>query len=123
HGPTQAFTQFEVGSPPSNHDPHAGYGRSLPKSCFYPPHLSHNSLTRFGQLPVQQFNHGRTFEPHASDVPQFKQQYHPFGFGTGSYTAGNIPFNNGSSWGRRGNYSVPSVPSSSCDREDYTGIA
>lgn len=123
HGPTQAFTQFEVGSPPSNHDPHAGYGRSLPKSCFYPPHLSHNSLTRFGQLPVQQFNHGRTFEPHASDVPHPKQQYHPFGFGTGSYTPGNVPFHNGSSWGRRGNYSVPSVPSSSCDREDYTGIA
>ncbi|GAB2286494.1 hypothetical protein Dimus_020893 [Dionaea muscipula] len=123
-GNIQPYSQLEVGSPPLVHDLHAGYGRSLPKPSLFVPHLSQNSPSRFGQQTVQQFNHWGSYAMHARDVPHPKLQPHPVAFSSGGpHSPGNSSCNDIAPWGHRANYSITSMPSSTCERKDYTRIS
>ncbi|KAJ6884266.1 hypothetical protein NC652_031307 [Populus alba x Populus x berolinensis] len=59
NGPFHAFSHVDAGSPPSAHDLHAGYGRSMSKPSYFTPHISQNSPSRLGQQPLQRSSHGR----------------------------------------------------------------
>ncbi|CAK7333773.1 unnamed protein product [Dovyalis caffra] len=59
NGPIHSFSHDDVGSPPSAHDLHVGYGRSMSKPSYFTPHVSQNSPSRLGQQPLQRFSHGR----------------------------------------------------------------
>ncbi|KAF2288078.1 hypothetical protein GH714_004285 [Hevea brasiliensis] len=123
NGPIQAFTHMEVGSPPSAHDMHAGYGRSVSKHSHFMPHTSQNSPSRLGQQSLPRFNHGRP-AVRGGEWNQIKVQPPQSSFNSGGpLSPGNSSLNNGMPWGRRANYPVTSTPSSSRGRKDHGRIA
>nr|XP_023877003.1 dual specificity protein kinase YAK1 homolog isoform X2 [Quercus suber] len=101
NGPVQAFPHLEVGSPPSAHDPHSGYGRSMSKTSHFMPHISQNSPSRLGQQqPGQRFNYGRSTKVRIGEWNHMKVQPPPASFNSGGpRSPGNSSFNNGMSWG------------------------
>ncbi|KAK9272613.1 hypothetical protein L1049_002988 [Liquidambar formosana] len=123
NGPAKAFSHVEVGSPPSAHDPHAGYPRFMSKPSYFMPHFSQNSPSRLGQQPVQRFNHGSSTAIRGSEWNNIKVQP-PSSFNSaGPHSPGSSSFGNGSSWGRRANHPVTHIPPTSRGRKDYGRIA
>ncbi|KAJ4953097.1 hypothetical protein NE237_029929 [Protea cynaroides] len=95
----QGYSHVEVGSPPS-HDMYVGYGRKPPHLM---PHLSSNSLSRFGQLPAQRLNQS-TFV-RVGDWNHQKVQPPPPNYSTGGPSPpSNSSFANGMNWGRGAMY-------------------
>lgn len=124
NGPVQAFPQMEVGSPPSTHDPHSGYGRSMSKPSHFMPHISQNSPSRLGQQPVQRFSYVRPTNVRVGEWNHMKVQPPPASFNSGGpRSPGNSSLSNGMSWGRRANHPVPSIPPTSRGRKDFGRIA
>lgn len=125
NGPVQAFPHLEVGSPPSAHDPHSGYGRSMSKTSHFIPHISQNSPSRLGQQqPGQRFNYGRSTNVRIGEWNHMKVQPPPASFNSGGpRSPGNSSFNNGMSWGRRANHPVTSIPTTSRGRKDLGRIS
>ncbi|KAL1201056.1 putative dual specificity protein kinase YAK1 [Cardamine amara subsp. amara] len=122
--PNQAFSQVEIGSPPSN-DPHARFGQHMPGSQFT-PHVSQNSPSRLGQQPPQRFNHGRPNAGRAMDRNHINAQLPPSNTNSGGQQRSprsSSSYTNGVPWGRRTNNHVPNVPSTSHGRMDYGSIA
>ncbi|XP_043816000.1 dual specificity protein kinase YAK1 homolog isoform X2 [Manihot esculenta] len=117
NGPIQAFTHTEVGSPPSAHDMHAGYGRSMSKPSHFMPHVSQNSPSRLGQQSLPCFNHGRSAF-RGSEWNHIKVQPPESSFSGGPLSPGNSSLNNG----RRTNYPFTSMPPASRGRKDYRRI-
>ncbi|XP_038699889.1 dual specificity protein kinase YAK1 homolog isoform X2 [Tripterygium wilfordii] len=72
NGPIQTFSHVEVGNPPSGHDQHAGYGRSMYKNSHFIPHVSQNSPSRFGQQPVQRLNQGNHSSVRGTELNHMK---------------------------------------------------
>ena len=100
NGPVQAFPQMEVGSPPSAHDPHSGYGRSMSKPSHFMPHISQNSPSRLGQQPVQRFSYVRPTNVRVGEWNHMKIQPPPASFNSGGpRSPGNSSLSNGMSWG------------------------
>ncbi|KAL0003442.1 hypothetical protein SO802_017223 [Lithocarpus litseifolius] len=99
NGPVQAFPHLEVGSPPSAHDPHSGFGRSMSKTSHFVPHISQNSPSRLGQQqPGQRFNYGRSTNVRIGESNHMKVQPPPASFNSGGpRSPGNSSFNNGMS--------------------------
>lgn len=99
NGPIQAFSHVEVGSPPSAHELHAGYGRSMSKPSHFIPHISQNSPSRLGQQSFQRFNHGRPVV-RGTEWNHVKVQPPPPNFNSGGpHSLGNSSFNNSMTWG------------------------
>lgn len=99
NGPIQAFTNVEVGSPPSAHDMHAGYGRSASKHSHFMPHISQNSPSRLGQQSLPRFNHVRP-AVRGSEWNHIKIQPPQSSFNSGApLSPGNSSLNNGMPWG------------------------
>ncbi|GMH10726.1 hypothetical protein Nepgr_012567 [Nepenthes gracilis] len=122
NGPIQTVSQAEAGSPPSVYDLNVGYGRSMSKASPYLP--QHNSPSRLGQQPIQQFNHGRSLAIHVNEGPHIKLQPNPFSFNSGGpRSPGSSSFNNGTPWGRRANYPITSMPPSSYGKKDHGRIS
>ncbi|XP_058000340.1 dual specificity protein kinase YAK1 homolog isoform X3 [Hevea brasiliensis] len=123
NGPIQAFTHTEVGSPPSAHDMHAGYGRPMSKPSHFMPHISQNSPSRLGQQSLPRFSHGRS-AVRGSEWNHIKVQPPEPNFNSGGpLSPGNGSLNNGMPWGRRANYPFTSIPPASRGRKDYGRIA
>ncbi|XP_041009722.1 dual specificity protein kinase YAK1 homolog [Juglans microcarpa x Juglans regia] len=125
NGPVQAFSQMEVGSPPSGHDPHpGGYVRPMSKPSHIASHISQNSPSRLGQQTVQRFNNGR---PPNSRTDEWNHMnvHPPFSSFTsgGPRSPGNSSLSNGMSWGRRSNHPVTNMPPTSRGRKDYGRIS
>lgn len=98
-GPIQSFSHVEAGSPPSAHDPQAGYSRFMSKPSHLMPHIAQNSPSRLGQPPVQRYNYMRPSSLQGSEWNQFKVQP-PSSFNSGSpRSPGSSSFNNGMPWG------------------------
>ncbi|XP_015577762.2 dual specificity protein kinase YAK1 homolog isoform X1 [Ricinus communis] len=122
NGPVQ-FAHPEAGSPPSAHDLHAGYGRSMSKPSHFMPHISQNSPSRLGQQSLPRCNHGRP-AVRGSEWNHIKVQPPQPNFSSGGpHSPGNSSINNGMPWGRRANYPVTSIPPASRGRKDYGRIA
>ncbi|KAG8649925.1 dual specificity protein kinase YAK1 homolog [Manihot esculenta] len=123
NGPIQAFTNVEVGSPPSAHDMHAGYGRSASKHSHFMPHISQNSPSRLGQQSLPRFNHVRP-AVRGSEWNHIKIQPPQSSFNSGApLSPGNSSLNNGMPWGRRANHPVTSTLPGSRGRKDYGRLA
>ncbi|XP_057969956.1 dual specificity protein kinase YAK1 homolog isoform X2 [Malania oleifera] len=124
NGPVQAFSHVEVSSPPSAHDPHVGYVRSMSKSSNFMPHISQNSLSRLGQQPVPRFNPGRSMAVRGSEWNHIKVQPPPTSFNSGGpHSPGTSSVSNGMAWGRRTNHPIFNIPPASHGRKDYGRIA
>ncbi|TXG48787.1 hypothetical protein EZV62_024662 [Acer yangbiense] len=122
NGPIQAFSHVEVGSPPSAHDPQAGFTRFMSKPSHLMPHNSQNSPSRLGQPPAQRFNYMRPTAPQGSEWNQNKFQP-PSSFNSGGpRSPGSSSFNNGMPWGRRANNPISNIPPASRGRKDYGRI-
>lgn len=87
-----------MGSPPSAHDMHAGYGRSMSKPSHFMPHVSQNSPSRLGQQSLPCFNHGRSAF-RGSEWNHIKVQPPESSFSGGPLSPGNSSLNNGVPWG------------------------
>ncbi|KAL5767606.1 hypothetical protein ACOSP7_014202 [Xanthoceras sorbifolium] len=119
NGPIQ---HVEVGSPPSAHDPQAGFTRFMSKPSHLMPHNSQNSPSRLGQPPVQRFNYMRSTAPQGSDWNHNKFQP-PSSFNSGGpRSPGSSSLNNGMPWGRRANHPISNIPPASRGRKDYGRI-
>lgn len=57
----------EVAVPNLGHDPRANYNHSMTQTPYFMPHFTQNSPSRFGQLPVPRFNHGKATAVPGSD--------------------------------------------------------
>ncbi|KAK2658548.1 hypothetical protein Ddye_005081 [Dipteronia dyeriana] len=122
NGPIQVFSHVEVGSPPSAHDPQAGFTRFMSKPSHLMPHNSQNSPSRLGQPPAQRFNYTRPTAPQGSEWNQNKFQP-PSSFNSGGpRSPGSSSFNNGVPWGRRANNPISNIPPASRGRKDYGRI-
>ncbi|GAV73920.1 Pkinase domain-containing protein [Cephalotus follicularis] len=122
NGPIQAYSQLEVGSPPS-HDSHVGLSRSMSKASHFMTH-SQNSPSRLGQQPVHQFNHVRPSAVWVSDWNHIKVQPPQSGFNSeGPHSPRSSSFSTGIPWGRRTNHSVTNIPPASRGRKDYGRIS
>ncbi|KAJ6858509.1 dual specificity protein kinase YAK1 [Populus alba x Populus x berolinensis] len=116
-GPIHAFSHVDVGSPPSAHDFHAGYGRSISKPSYFTPHVSPNSPSRLGQ----RFSHGR-LAVRGSEWNPIKVQPPSSSFSSGGQRSpGSSSLSNSMPWGRRANFN--SIPSPSRGRKDLGRIA
>lgn len=95
----QAFSQVEIGSPPSN-DPHARFGQHMPGSQFT-PHVSQNSPSRLGQQPPQRFNHGRPNAGRGVDRNHINAQLPPSNTNSGGQQRSprSSSYTNGVPWG------------------------
>ncbi|KAL6972265.1 dual specificity protein kinase yak1 [Sarracenia purpurea var. burkii] len=124
YGPIQAFSHREVGSPSSGHDMPGAYARPMTKPLHFVTHFPQSSPSRFGQQPVQQFNHGRSMAVRGSEWNHIKVQPSPSSFNSGDpHSPGNSLFSNGTPWGPRGNHPVANVPPTPHGRRDYGRIA
>ncbi|CAN1246429.1 Dual specificity protein kinase YAK1 homolog [Linum grandiflorum] len=123
NGYMQSFLHANVGSPPSAHELHPGYGRAMSNAPIFTPHLSQNSPSRLGQQAVPRNSHGRP--PYSGDWNQIKVQPPPqssFNSG-GPLSPGSIPYSNSLPWGRRSNYPGTSIPPpTSRGRKDHGRI-
>uniref|UniRef100_A0A2P2JKC4 Uncharacterized protein LOC8284284 isoform X2 n=2 Tax=Rhizophora mucronata TaxID=61149 RepID=A0A2P2JKC4_RHIMU len=124
NGPIQALPHVEVGSPPSAHDLHAGYGRSMSKSSHLMSHISQNSPSRLGQQPLHRFSYARP-SGRGNEWNHIKVQPPSSSYNSGDpRSPRNSSFNNGIPWGRRANYPVAGIPPASPrGRKDYGRIA
>ncbi|KAL9379487.1 hypothetical protein Peur_027969 [Populus x canadensis] len=121
NGPFHAFSHVDAGSPPSAHDLHAGYGRSMSKPSYFTPHISQNSPSRLGQQPPQRFSHGRP-TVRGSEWNHIKVQPPSSSFNSGGQRSpGSSSLNNSMPWGRRANFN--SIPPPSRGRKDFERIA
>jgi len=99
NGPFHAFSHVDAGSPPSAHDLHAGYGRSMSKPSYFTPHISQNSPSRLGQQPPQRFSHGRP-TVRGSEWNHIKVQPPSSSFNSGGQRSpGSSSLNNSMPWG------------------------
>ncbi|KAJ6422530.1 hypothetical protein OIU84_027488 [Salix udensis] len=115
-----AFSHVNVGSPPSSHDFHAGYGRSMSKPSNFTPHVSQNSPSRLGQQPHQRFSHGRPVV-RGSEWNPIKVPPPSSSFSSGGQRSpGSSSLNNSMPWGRRAN--LNSIPPPSRVRKDLGRI-
>uniref|UniRef100_A0A6N2LYE9 Protein kinase domain-containing protein n=1 Tax=Salix viminalis TaxID=40686 RepID=A0A6N2LYE9_SALVM len=115
-----AFSHVNVGSPPSSHDFHAGYGRSMSKPSNFTPHVSQNSPSRLGQQPHQRFSHGRPVV-RGSEWNPIKVPPPSSSFSSGGQRSpGSSSLNNSMPWGRRAN--LNSIPPPSRGRKDLGRI-
>jgi hypothetical protein len=95
NGPLHAFSHVDVGSPPSAHDFHAGYGRSISKPSYFTPHVSQNSPSRLGQ----RFSHGR-LAVRGSEWNPIKVQPPSSSFSSGGQRSpGSSSLSNSMPWG------------------------
>uniref|UniRef100_A0A6N2LCF6 Protein kinase domain-containing protein n=1 Tax=Salix viminalis TaxID=40686 RepID=A0A6N2LCF6_SALVM len=122
NGPFHAFSHVDVGSPPSAHELHVGYGRSMSKPSYFTPHISQNSPSRLGQQPLQRFSHGRP-TARGSEWNHIKVQPPSSSLNSGGQRSpGSSSLNNSMPWGRRANFnSIPPPPSRG--RKDLERIA
>ncbi|KAJ6756906.1 hypothetical protein OIU74_026206 [Salix koriyanagi] len=122
NGPFHAFSHVDVGSPPSAHELHVGYGRSMSKPSYFTPHISQNSPSRLGQQPLQRFSHGRP-TARGSEWNHTKVQPPSSSLNSGGQRSpGSSSLNNSMPWGRRANFnSIPPPPSRG--RKDLERIA
>ncbi|KAF9670376.1 hypothetical protein SADUNF_Sadunf13G0061900 [Salix dunnii] len=122
NGPFHAFSHIDVGSPPSAHELHGGYGRSMSKPSYFMPQNPQNSPSRLGQQPLQRFSHGRP-TVRGSEWNHIKVQPPSSSFNSGGQRSpGSSSLNNSMPWGRRANFnSIPPPPSRG--RKDLERIA
>nr|XP_016484111.1 PREDICTED: dual specificity tyrosine-phosphorylation-regulated kinase 1B-like [Nicotiana tabacum] len=116
-GQTQAFLPGEVGSPPSGHEPHAGYMHTMANPSYLMPHFAQSSPSRLGQQPLYRFNQGRP-AVHYNESHAKAQSSHS----TYNTDAPNSAPRNGASWGRRGSNPIPNIPPTSRTRKDYKRV-
>ena len=94
-GPIHAFSHVDVGSPPSAHDFHSGYGRSISKPSYFTPHVSQNSPSRLGQ----RFSPGR-LAVRGSEWNPIKVQPPSSSFSSGGQRSpGSSSLSNSMPWG------------------------
>lgn len=104
NGPIQAYSNVEMGSPPT-HDLQAGYMRSMSKPFHLMPRILQNSPSRFGLQPVQRFSHGRPTR--VGEWNQSKVQPPPSSFSSGDpRSPRSNSFANTMTWGI---LSIPSI--------------
>ncbi|OVA18381.1 Protein kinase domain [Macleaya cordata] len=124
NGPIQAYSHVDADSPPSTHDMHVGYARSMSKSTHFMPHSAQSSPSRFGQQPAQRSNHGHSAFVRGGDWNHPKVQPPPPNCNNvGPRSPGSSTFANGSSWGRRPGHPMTTIPPTSHARKDYGRIA
>lgn len=116
-GQTQAFLPGEVGSPPSGHEPHAGFMHTMGNPSYLMPHFAQSSPSRLGQQPLYRFNQGRP-AVHYNESHAKAQSSHS----TYNTDAPNSAPRNGASWGRRGSNPIPNIPPTSRTRKDYKRV-
>ncbi|KAK6936483.1 Protein kinase domain [Dillenia turbinata] len=119
NGSVQAYSNVDLGSPPSGYDFQLGYGRPMSKPPLLMPSFSHNSPSRLGQQPVQRFSHGRYASLHGYEWNHIKVQPPTSSFNSGgSHSPRSSSFGSATSWGRRTNHPLTSMPSTSRGRKD-----
>ncbi|CAK9165992.1 unnamed protein product [Ilex paraguariensis] len=120
NGPVQPSSCGEVGGPPLALGLLGGYGQPMTKPSNFMPQFVQNSPSRFGQQPVQRFNHGRSTAVRGSEWNHVKVQASLSSFNSGGPRS---PGSHSTSWGRRGNHPVSNIPPTSRGRKDYGRIA
>ncbi|KAK6926220.1 Protein kinase domain [Dillenia turbinata] len=119
NGSVQAYPNVDSGSPPSAYDSQPGYGRAISKPSFLMPSFPHNSPSRLGQQPVQRFSHGRYAPLHSNEWNHMKVQPPTSSFNSGGpRSPGSSSFGSCTSWGRRTNHPLTSMPPTSRGRKD-----
>ncbi|KAK9120341.1 hypothetical protein Syun_017958 [Stephania yunnanensis] len=120
-GAIQGYSNSDVGSPPSAHDLHVGFGRPPSKPSHLMPHFSQNSPSRFGHQHGLRPNYApSTFVHVGSDwmYPNFHPPL-PNCNAAGPRSPGSSTFSNSVPWGRRSGLPVASIPPMSHARKDY----
>lgn len=125
NGPAQAYSHLEVGSPSSTQDTHgSSYSRHMSKSSNLMPHFSQNSPSRLGQQSSVRVNHGRSTSVRSTNewnhIVQPAFSNHISG---GPHSPRGSSFSQVSSWGRRANYPITSLPPTSRARNDCGKIS